>query len=128
MAVRTEADPAACIRRHIVSGTLTLSDFRGTLEAAYEDPEMQELCPLWDLRSAHVDMTSAEIHQVADFIGEHWRPPTRVRAALVVSKDFDFAMLRMLELLLGNRSPYEVMVFRDMGAAEAWLKEVRDEA
>lgn len=127
MAVRMEPDPAAGIRRYIVSDALTFSDFRDALEAAYEEPELQKLCPLWDLRSARVDMTSNEMHQIADFIGRHWRPPEGVRAALVVAQDFDFAMLRMLELLLETRSPHEVMVFRDIQAAEAWLKG-RDEA
>jgi hypothetical protein len=127
MAIRTEAEPEAGIRRHIVTGALTLADFRAELEVVYAKPELQKLGPLWDLRNARIDMTSVEMRQIADFIGERWRPPEFARGALVVSQDFDFAMSRMLELLLEVRSSNEVMVFRDIAAAEAWLKKGRYE-
>lgn len=123
MAIRTEAEPDAGIRRHIVTGTLTLDDFRAELESVYAQPALQQLSPLWDVRDARIDMTSAEMRQIADYIGKRWRPPGSVRAALVVSQDFDFAMSRMLQLLLEGRATNEVMVFRDIDAAEAWLKE-----
>lgn len=125
MAIRTEADPEAGIRRHIVSESLTLADFRAELDVVYAQPEMHRLGPLWDLREARIDMTSAEMRQIADFIGKRWHAPESVRAALVVSQDYDFAMSRMLEMLLEGRSPNQVMVFRDVEAAEEWLREGR---
>lgn len=123
MAIRTEAEPDAGIRRHIVTGALTLDDLRAELESVYLQPALQRLASLWDVREARIDMTSAEMRQIADFIGKRWRPAGSVRAALVVSQDYNFAMSRMLEMLLEGRSANEVMVFRDIDAAEAWLKE-----
>jgi len=125
MTIRTTMDAAAGVRRYTVSDTLTMEDFRDALAEAYGRPQMQALSPLWDLRAARVGMSPAEMHQIADFIGERWRPPSAVRAALVVAEDLDFGMLRMLELLLGNRTSHEVMIFRDVAAAERWLAEGR---
>lgn len=128
MTIRTESDAVNGIRRHRVTGALTFQAFRAELESVYARPEMQALSPLWDLRDARIDMTAVEMRQIADLIGARWLPSDSVRASLVVSKDYDFAMSRMLELLLDGRSSNDVMVFRNIEAAEAWLKKGRADA
>lgn len=124
MEFKTEIDEKANLRKHTVRGNLTMQDIFDELQRVYSEPGFRaDIDVLWDLREARVTtMTSAEVEKLSDFVASHWGPAGKSRAALVVSRDFEFGITRMYEIFLESRMSATVRVFRDMEEALAWMK------
>jgi hypothetical protein len=54
-------------------------------------------------------------------VAVHWATAGKSKAALVVSGDFEFGLSRMYEIFLESKTSNDVMVFRDIQKAMAWV-------
>ena len=76
-------------------------------------------------RQADLGQSSrAAIKGVVDYVREHRGAPPGARTAIVAGRDLDYGLARMYEQLLEAGSPADVMVFRSMEEALAWLGRV----
>jgi len=123
MKITTEIDKKAGLRKHKVTGDLTVESLLAELGKIYSGPDFQtDMDVLWDLRDAKFQsVSSAEVQRVSDFVAAHWGTGGKSRAALVVSRDFEFGMTRMYEIFLESRSSVRVRVFRDLDKALKWI-------
>ena len=122
MEITTEIDKKANLRKHKVTGDLTVESLLAELGKIYSEPEFQaDTDVLWDLRDAKFTSVSpADVQRVSDFVAGHWGVG-KSKAALIVSRDFEFGMTRMYEILLESRTSAQVRVFRDLDEALKWI-------
>jgi hypothetical protein len=106
-----------------ISGGFTLADYllamSEFLQSDYFRPGMPSI---WDFRQVDpATITSEDLRAIAAYQQEiaPARGPTW-KAALVVASDVGYGMSRMFDAYAGA-APNEVMVFRSLEAAEAWL-------
>jgi len=79
---------------------------------------------LWDFREIVASgVPTAELRDVAagHLAGRPELPEARV--AVVVSRDLEFGMARMIEAFMAE-SPVDMQTFRDLGTAWMWLAEM----
>lgn len=129
MPLETKIDPESGFRTHVVRGVLDLEEVKSALEEVYARPDFKpEADTLCDLRQADLGHSSrAIIKGVVDYVREHRGAPPGARTAIVAGRDLDYGIARMYEQLLEAGSPSDVMVFRTIDEAEAWLKPVAAE-
>ncbi len=106
-----------------VSGGFTLADYLRAMREFLQSEHFRPGMPsIWDFRQVDpAAVTSEDLRAIAAYQQEiaPTRGPTW-KAALVVSSDVGYGMSRMFEAYAGA-APNEVMVFRGMEAAEAWV-------
>ena len=124
MRIVTRIDRKANLRTHTVRGIIDVPELRKTLAAFYRssgyEPGMNSL---WDLRDADFSsVMPAEVQSVMDTVRGNWGKGERGRAALLVTRDLDYGLSRMYELLMDGRTSGEIMVFRKKEEAAAWLE------
>jgi len=120
MPVVTHIDPEARLRKHAISGPLTVQVLQDALTDVYADQAYDPtMAALWDLREATIDLSPDEVRKIADFVAPRWGGG---RAAIVVANEHAFGMARMYELLLSEQARGDVMVFRSIADAAAWLE------
>ncbi len=124
MPIETSIDSRTGLRTHVVTGSFTLDELENELRDAYRRPDYRpEANSLCDLREAGAAaFTDEEIQSVVDTVLEHRGAPPGVRTALVVARDLSFGLARMFAHQLEAKSHSNVMVFRDMDEAMAWLE------
>ena len=112
------------LRVHKVVGELTTDGLLEALEGVYSSPEFEpDMNVLWDVREARVpSMSSSDIQRVSELVAKHWGTGGTSRAALVVSKDFEFSLSRMYQVFLESRISTQVRVFRSFDEALEWIK------
>lgn len=115
-----EAEPARGFVRLRVRGRLTMHDAgRAQAEAIKTHAG---LARLWDFREADLTAWSAEDMRSFDETARSREDGThRVRVAALVSRDVDYGLARMYELLSESGGPGERAVFRDEASAEQWI-------
>jgi hypothetical protein len=123
MILTTNIDKEANLRLHTVTGAVEKDAVLARLSEIYSrsdfDPDMNVL---WDLREADLSsFSSADIETVRDFVGERWGTGGTSRAALIVSRDVDFGLSRMYQMLLEGYTSSSVQVFRDYDEAFNWI-------
>jgi hypothetical protein len=100
-------------------GSITLEEIRDHLEEERQEPALA-YAELIDARDAIPDFSPADVRVLVAWLrwlGERTRlGPT----AVVVSNDFQFGMVRMVEILVEDVCV--VMPFRDALSAELWLE------
>lgn len=120
MTIKWIGPDASGITSLSVSGPFHLSDLRATLGEIYADraPGRPRRF-LWDLRRAELDWSSEELREFSEWVREN-RQPGEGKTAVVVSRDLHFGLARMYEVFSSDL-PVEFVVFRDLGAATAWV-------
>lgn len=124
MEITTEINKEKNIRRHIVKGTIDRSEFIQSLKEIYNssdfDPKMNAL---WDLQEADFsDVFSEDITAFIDSFDRKWGCGEEIKIALVVSSDLSYGMSRMFEIMRGNLTSNEIVVFRDINKAKEWIE------
>jgi hypothetical protein len=111
-------------RRRVIAraeGTVTLEEIRDHLEDERQEPGLG-YAELIDARDARPEFSPADVRVLVAllrWLGERTRlGPT----AVVVENDFQFGMVRMVEILIADVC--EVKPFRDKLDAELWLEEL----
>jgi hypothetical protein len=124
MKFETAIDKTENLRMHKLSGPLAAKDVLEALRGVYSSPEFEpDTNVLWDVRDASVlSMSSSDVQEVSELVAKHWGTGGTSRAALVVSKDFEFGLMKMYQVYLESRISTEVRVFRDIDEALEWVK------
>ena len=109
---------------HVATGPLTPDELENALRDAYRRPDYRpEANSLCDVREAGGEaFTGADVRRVVDTVLKHRGAPPGIRTAIVVGRDLSFGLARMFAQQLEAQSPSDVMVFRDMDEAMAWLE------
>jgi len=122
--IETSIDSETGLRTHVATGAFTLDELESELRDAYSRPDYRpEGNSLCDLRKAGaVTFTGEEIQRIVETVLKHRGAPPGARTAIVVTRDLSFGLARMFAHQLEAKSHSDVMVFRDMDEAAAWLK------
>ena len=80
-------------------------------------------CVVWDVREVSAShVSSGQLRELAHRLLTDRPQLPSTTAAIVVSRDFEFGMGRMMEAFLGD-GPVDFQVFRDLQEARQWLGE-----
>lgn len=125
MEVKTKISRDTNLRIHKISGRFELRELLAELKRIYSSPDFDpKMNSLWDLRETDLSaFTSAEIETVRDFVSGSWGADENAKSALVVSKEVDFGLSRMYEVMLEDKVSSQVHIFRDYDKALAWIQE-----
>ncbi len=115
------SDPAKRRINAHASGSIALADVERHLD---EEQRLGGLAyaELIDARDATAVLSSADVRQIVDQLRWLAKDHTLGPAAVVVSNDVTYGMLRMLEILIEDVCL--VRPFRDAAEARAWLDDV----
>ena len=124
MDVITEIDYQNKIRKYRVIGSVTYEGLKSYLLEMYDAPDFDNsLYSLWDLSHAEgIDnLTTEEIRVLVLLVGSKWNTSSRVKSALVVSRELEYGLARMYEIQLSAASDNEIRVFKDLEEATRWI-------
>jgi hypothetical protein len=106
-----------------ISGEFTIADYMEAMKRFQQSEFFRPGIPsIWDFRQVMPEgVTREDLRAIADYQEEiaSERGPTW-KVALVVSSDLGYGLSRMFEAY-ADAAPNEVMVFRNMEKAEAWI-------
>ena len=119
--IETEADKSRKLTTFTVSGTVTARDFAIAIRSFYAGEIT--LHALWDFREGDVQLTDAEIWNLARSVSTLNLSTRRGgKTAFVVQEGTSFGLARMYQLITDTLSlPFEIKVFTDIGQANHWL-------
>jgi len=122
--ISTVVDGKLAIRRHIVRGAFDFTELKSYLGEIYGSPDLDpSMNVLWDLREADFSTVSRdEVQSVMEFVSKTWGTEGRSKAALVVKNDLDYGFSRMYQMMMEGATSSKVEVFRDLDAAETWIR------
>jgi hypothetical protein len=125
MEISIYIDPKAGIRENKVKGQIDIEKLIEFLKELYEKPEFDtNMNVIWDLGEADFSaVASSDVRTVMELVGKKWGVEGKSKAALVVSKEVDFGLTRMYEILMSGATSSKVMVFKNMEKAREWLAE-----
>ena len=121
ISARFEKDAGLAIFTH--RGVIPDEEFLGTYRTIYRDPRFEKTFnTLVDLREAESSIRSPEALRTMVNIRDRWLGDLEVnpRVAVVAPADISFGLARMYEAY-SDALPFEFIVFKDIGAALAWL-------
>ena len=120
-AVTVDADTGVVVVT--VEGRLTIEDTRSAIQEIWRTPEyLEHFRVLWDFRHTGISHFSTDdLREVAAFQQKERSELPRSRIALLVSKEVDFGLMRMLGAFLPE-ADLENDVFRDAESAWSWLR------
>jgi hypothetical protein len=124
MKITTTIDQEFKIRIQSVSGQVDIGGLKSYIDKIFKNRELfPDMKAIWDLRDADLSkMVSEDVQKLRDVVVGKWGMDERRRAALIVSRDIEFGLSRMLEMLLGEKISGKVMIFRDYDEAMKWIK------
>ena len=109
---------------HIITGLIAAADLIGFFETLYRTPDFDlGMRALWDLREADFSaLLPSDIRSIMDCVGKRWGKDGSGRAAIVTSRDLDYGMSRMFQIMLEGETTSKVSVFKDISDAQVWLE------
>ncbi len=119
MAVTFDLESVEDVAIGIAHGRLTLDEIKESAATMWRLIEGPQIRLLWDLRDARFDLGTAEVRGLAEFV-KRLAQATAYRSAFVVSRDFEFGLLRMFEVYR-ETNDVRTSVFRDKEQAIEWL-------
>jgi hypothetical protein len=121
MPVEYRIDVEAGVIHRSLIGEVTTDELLADFSRALEDPDYRPgMNSLTDLREVKPYAHRDDVLRVARFLLEHHERIDSFRAAVVVSSDSIYGMVRMLQQELKD-TDIEIQVFRDFDAARGWL-------
>ena len=124
MDVITEIDYQSQIRKHRVIGPVAYADLKSYLLKLYDAPDFDDsLHSLWDFSLAEgIDnLTTEEVRALVLLVASKWNTSSRVRSALVVTRELEYGLARMYEIQLSAMSDNEIRVFKELDEAKKWV-------
>ena len=124
MVVKIHVDGVARVRYSVLEGTVDDDGLVDAYAAVLADPDFDPtLNDLVDARGVRrVDVTPAGVRRLADLIQQVDRLALPTKVAVVAPQDVAYETARMYESLrVGQHSPAEHRVFREMDEARRWL-------
>jgi hypothetical protein len=119
--IETQVDRSRKLTIFTVSGTVTASEFAIAIRSFYAGEAT--LHALWDFRQGNVELTEAEIWNLARSVST-LNLSTRIggKTAFVAKKGTPFGLAKMYQLITDTMSlPFEIKVFTNLEDANHWL-------
>lgn len=106
-----------------LSGEVYLEEFIQSLHAYIDDnPTTYEMYDVRELSGTR--FSSGEVKKLTEFLQkQNAKRLPGSKTAIVVDRDIDFGLSRMISMMTDQTVPYRIEVFRSMDAAEKWLDE-----
>jgi len=122
--ITTTIDCETGLRTHVATGALMPEELDSELRNAYRRPDFRPEAPsLFDARDAQLDaFAGTEVRHVVETVIKFRGAPPGTKTAIVMAHDLGFGLARMFEQQFEAKESSDVMVFRDMDEAMAWLK------
>ena len=96
-------------------------EMQAVLDTVNDPNMMQDARILVDRRKAQLTVGPEHVDPHIELVKRHLDKFGNPRVATVVAKDYDFGMLRMLEMKSESLLQHDFMVFRDLEEAYTWL-------
>ena len=124
MPIDTVIDNDKGVIIHTVTGRITFEDITSSFEKATNHSDFVKSLPvLWDFRAADgTKITGNEIKTFIRFYESQSDKRSGIKAALLVSGDLEFGLLRMYEAQAFN-IPAQIEIFRNYDDAMQWVLE-----
>ena len=120
MPITTEVDNDKQLTIHTVTGDMTFEEFIATLKQFWEGSQAMNI--LWDVRKWTTSLSSEEIKTIINYIKPHSIKRPKAKTALVVSRDLDSVISRMINALGRIKElTYQIDTFRSYEDAMWWL-------
>lgn len=110
-----------------ICGTSDFDEYASALETITSSGDYPpNVRTLWDLRKA--DLSYINFKSIKKVVGIRTRFQNRqnCRVALVASSNLQYGLCRMFQMLLEDKLPHELAVFREYEEGERWLLEELD--
>ena len=119
----TVFDPQRMVRTHTVSGTISLSAFRGILPALYASKQFNpDMNALWDLRLADFSGVMPEdVRNLMHVVVSNWGRKGNCHSAILVASETEYGVARIYVSQFGQAAPCKIKVFLDLNEARHWL-------
>ena len=121
MPVKTSADHDKQLTIHTVTGEPSFEEGMAAFKQFWEGKPTQNV--LWDFRKASLTrLSSKETEAMIDYIRQHAEKRAGGKTAILVSKDFEYGMSRMIKTLTEFEDfPFKLEIFRSLEEASHWL-------
>ena len=123
MQITTNIDKEKSLRTHTIVGQFTIDELTEALKEVYKNPQYDsEMNVLWDIRDADASsFTMQDITKLSNIVSRQWGTKGESRAAIVVSRDLEYGLSRMYDMLSANQIKSQIKAFRDINEAFEWL-------
>jgi hypothetical protein len=111
------------ITRVTLEGEVNAEVLKQIVATIWAGKDYQHPCELWDFRACVAGLGPQEIKEFSHFASGNKGEREYGRIALVVEKDLHFKLSQMYERYT-ETLPFEIKAFRDITAAQSWLKEM----
>jgi len=107
-----------------LSDEVTFQEFTATLTSYGKDgPTLHEIYDARSLKGKR--LTFEEMNMLAGYLSKYSdKRASGSKTAIVVSKDVDFGLSRMISILTEGTTSYDIQVFRNMDEAHQWLAKI----
>jgi len=125
MEIQTKINTDRHLRKHKIVGVIDVPELRKMLRGYYESPEFDmTMNAIWDLSAADFSQVSTDqVRTLAEMVYHFWGQAGQSKSALVVTRDLDYGLSRMYEMLVAKSDKSQVRVFKKMDDAERWVKQ-----
>jgi hypothetical protein len=123
MSITTSVDNDKQLTTHTVIGEVSFEEGMTTLKQFWEDRPTMNV--LWDYRKGSLSRVPAvDLEVMVDYVTVHSEKRAGGKTAIVVSRDLESRLSRVLDTLRDiRRVPFQLQVFRSMEKANQWLDE-----
>lgn len=119
IATQLDSDPGVVVGT--VIGDLDRQGLESGASMAWATHGWKGRAVLWDLRKAHLVVTSNDLERFARFIHDHQPDPPPGRVIFVTTSDLEFGLARIFEVYRDDEAT-EFRVLRDFEAALDWAR------
>ena len=121
MLVKTEVDHEKQLTVKTVTGNPSFEESMTAFRQFYEGNLTKKV--LWDFRKASLyRISSNHIEIILDYIRQHAEKRAGGKTAILISKDLEYGMSRMIQTLTELKGiPIETAIFRSIEEAVHWL-------
>lgn len=124
MSIEIKYDQNRKMLNIVISGTSDFAEYSSAFETITHSCDYPpNVRTLWDFRDA--DLSFANFTSVKKMVGirEQFKQRNNCRVALIASSNLQYGFCRMFQMLLEDKLPHELAVFREYDDGEQWLLE-----
>lgn len=128
MSIEIKYDQNRKILSISISGKSNFDEYTSALETITSSSDYPpNIRTLWDLRKA--DLSSANLNSIKEivWIRSRFKQRDYCKVALLAPTNLQYGISRMFQMLIENKLPHELAIFRDYDEGEQWLLGVRQQ-
>jgi len=127
MGVLISIEPGTAIALVACAGILRRDDLEEAARALWKVPGWRGKAVVWDFRESHLELSTDDLRQIAQFTMHNQLDPPPARIAAVAPSDLEYGLARMFEAFRDDpRSEFHV--FREYDKALAWARATHQDA